>query len=199
MEPTSEQRLSAEIDVFNLCEAVSAKLSIELLEFFRPYVRQKIVKNDGSLLKRIADPLKPIEEQWGGKDNRSLESFGIASQHYPRLHWFTVRANYGQLQCEFSVVTSAYDWGFSQRKTLILGKCNYHEYNFGNQYENDGVLTELGEAYQPHKLVTYAAVVAEAIAIRKLENRIQKRKNLTGLFSDSLIDRIAYVNSPDES
>lgn len=198
MQSTSEQRLSAEIDVFNLCEAVAAKLSIELLELFRPYVGEQIVKNNGTLLKRIADLLKPIEKQWEGEDNRNLESFGIATQHYPRLHWFIVRANYGQLQCEFSVATSAYDRGFSQRKTLILGKCNYHEYNFG-QYDNDGVLIELGEAYQPHKLVTYAAVVAEAVAIRKLENRIRKRKNLTGLFSDSLIDRIAYVNSPDES
>lgn len=65
MHDSKKKELAAKIEATNLAHAYGNKLRKLLVEFFAPYVGQKIVKADGSLLAKIAAKLPAFPDVKG--------------------------------------------------------------------------------------------------------------------------------------
>jgi hypothetical protein len=65
MHESKKKELEAKIEATNLAHAYGNKLRKLLVEFFTPYVGQKIIKADGSLLAKIAAKLPAFPDEKG--------------------------------------------------------------------------------------------------------------------------------------
>lgn len=179
--PTAVQELCGEIGAFNFAQLVAAEASERLRPIFADYVGKQICKQDGGLLKRVADNPDLVSTLAYLKSRRNYTAtYGNSS-----VQWLLLSCDYGKLRCEVSATTSLADRGFYYRQSFDIGKvdtpCPYGTKSGTNK------LVALCEEPTFHRQVKADEVIAEAIKIESLRKQINDTRKLTGIFGERTV------------